>query len=210
MNKLKIILWIENNILYIYIMNQRGYKDDYGAYLETKRRLEKIQMSQLPPAPGESEGEYTLGNKSDLDALQSQLHGIQSQLYQKLLLEEFNPEIIFRQEGTASNEINELLRYPNEPCVQERLEKLKEEIKYIQLKKAIVESGLNVDQQRSLLNYLSMTSLPQYVIDNDQARDDMYEKMDKVLYPRGGKKSRHKKDKKNKKRKTKKHKTKKH
>ena len=186
-------------------MNQRAYKDDYDAFLEKSEQVRNFQMSQLPPAPGESEGKYTLGEKSDLDALQTELYGIQSQLYKKLLLEEFTPDIIAGQEGRAINEINELLRYPNEPCVQERLEKLKEEIKYIQLKKAIVESRLNEDQQRSILNYLSMTSIPQYVIDNDQARDNMYAKIDEVLYPKGGKKSRHKKGKKNKKRKTKKH-----
>ena len=182
-------------------MNQRAYKDDYGAFLEKSEQVRNFQMSQLPPAPGESEGKYTLGEKSDLDALQTELYGIQSQLYKKLLLEEFTPEIILGQEGRAINEINELLRYPKEPCVQERLEKLKEEIKYIQLKKAILESGLNEDQQRSILNYLSKTSLPQYVYENDQARDNMYAKM----YPKGGKKSRHKKGKKNKKCKTKKH-----
>ncbi len=74
-------------------------------------------MSQLPPAPGESEGEYTLGEKSDLNALQSEFYSIQSQLYQKLLLEEFTPEIILGQKERAINEINELVRYPNETCV---------------------------------------------------------------------------------------------
>jgi hypothetical protein len=186
-------------------MNQRAYKDDYGAFLQKLAQVRQFQMSQLPPAPGESEGKYTLGEKSDLDALQTQLHSIQSQLYKKLLLEEFTPDIIVGQEGRANNEINDLLRYPNEPCVQERLEKLKEEIKYIQLKKAVLQSGLNEEQQRSILNYLSETSLPQYVIDNDEARDRMYAKINDILYPEGGKKSRHKKGKKNKKRKTKKH-----
>lgn len=186
-------------------MNQRAYKGDYGTYLKKLQQVKDLQMEMLLPSPNKSK-------ESDLVSLQTELYHLQSQLYKKLLLEEFTPEMILSQEETANTEIdkinenienNKLLGYPNEPCVQERLEKLKEEIKYIQLKKAVVNSGLNDDQQRSILNYLSMTSLPQYVTENDLARDNMYAK--KYHLYKGGKKSRHKKGKKNKKCKTKKH-----
>ena len=92
--------------------------------------------------------------------------------------------------------------------LKKKLEKLKEEAKYILVKKAVLHIG-NEQMLRSILDVLVTSALPQYVIDNDLARDNMYAAQialtDQILYPKGGKKTRRKKLKKNKKRKSKKH-----
>ena len=212
MKKLEEILLIKNKIFSIYIMNIRSYKDDYNTLLHKFAVIKNFEMSQLPPAPGESKGKYTAGDESQLQAMQAEVNQDQLQLYAKVLTEEFNPQIVLDQEGRVVNEINDLLqqvsRYPNEPCAQEKLEKLKEEAKYILVKKAVLHIG-NEQMLRSILDVLVTSALPQYVIDNDLARDNMYAAQisatDQILYPKGGKKTRRKKLKKNKKRKSKKH-----
>lgn len=208
MKKLEEILLIKNKIFRIYIMNIRSYKDDYNTLLHNFEKIKQIEMYQLPPAPGQSKGEYTVGDESQLQALQAQVNQDQLQLYAKVLLEEFNPQIVLDQEGRVVNQINDLLqkvsRYPNEPCAQEKLEKLKEEAKYILVKKAVLHTE-NDQLLRSILDVLVTSALPQYVIDNDLARDNADAATDQILYPKGGKKTRRKKLKKNKKRKSKKH-----
>ena len=110
-------------------MNIRSYKDDYNILLHNFEKIKQIEMSQLPPGPGQSKGEYTVVDESQLQACKPKVNQDQLQLYAKVLLEEFNPQIVLDQEGRVVNEINDLLqkvsRYPNEPCAQEKIRKIK-------------------------------------------------------------------------------------